>query len=292
MRSRLLSSNIRSVIPGSPRNFGALRPGLIILVGVLGIALLLIIVLLLPPPNIRGAAERLIPPGALIVSELNYGDLIGMSGSTEASLIDVARFYRERLRLGRGAIVGGGISSWSESRLFRGARAGVTMPYTTEGFVIMVRDKNELLVVIASRATNENATSIEVFCERNPDNNRPLSIEGLKALNRANRFGPPEGVSGSSASGLRMRSAIFRSSAQLTNILAHYFTNVLTEPPAGPTNGVVSPAGNAMISTPKRAVANSATFFARPSANETVLIHCYRSAGSTQTHVLVGCSVK
>jgi len=273
---------------GSQRNSGPLKPGLIILLGVTAIALVLITVLLLPPPKIRSAAEQLIPPGALIVSELNYGDLIGMSGSTEAPLIDVAEFYRERLRLGRGAIVGSGIASWSEGRLFGRLRSGVTMPYTTEGFVILVRDKKELLVVVASRATNENATSIEIFCERAPKGRAFAKV----GLNPAISFSPPEGTSTSSAASLFTQSAIFTSSAQFTNIITHCFTNVLGIPPVASTNWAISPAGSGMVSIPKRRSANSATFLARLGTDQTVIIHCFRSRNSTQTYVLVGSAMK
>jgi len=287
--SPLGPSNIRAVtLLGSQRNSGTLKPGLIILVGVVAIALVLVTVLLLPPPNIRGVAEQLIPPGTAIVSELNYGDLIGMSGSTEASLIDVAEFYRERLRLGRGPIVGGGISSWSEGRPFGGLRSGVTMPYTTEGFVILLSEKKEFLAVIASRATNESRTSVEIFCERAP---RARGF-GSGAFNRASRFSPPEGSSGSSASSFFLNSAIFTSGAQHTNIITYYFTNALSIPPVASTNRAVSPAGGGMVSIPKRTSANSATFLARPGTNETVLIHCFRSPNSTQTHVFVGSAAK
>jgi hypothetical protein len=276
------------VILGSQRNSGVLRPGLIILLGVIAIALVLITILLLPLPNVRSVAERLIPPGTTVVSELNYGDLIGMSGSTEASLIDVAEFYRERFRLGRGPIVGGGISSWSEGRLFGRLRSGVTMPYTTEGFVILVRDKKELLVAVASRATNETATSVEIFCERAPKG-RAFATTGL---NRAISFSPPEGTSASSAASLFTQSTIFTSGAQFTNIITHCFTNVLGSPPVASTNWAVAPAGSGMVSIPKRTSANSATFVARHDTNQTVIIHCFRSANSTQTHVLVGSAMK
>jgi hypothetical protein len=211
-----------------------------------------------------------------------------MSGSTEASLRDVAEFYRERFGLGRGTIIGGGISSWSESRLFGRVRSGVTMPYTTEGFVILVRDRKELLAVVASRATNENATAIEIFCERALD--RGGSRQGLSAF--INRFNPPRGSSGSSASSLFLDSAIFTSKATLTNVIAHYFTKVLKTPPVVSTNWALSPAGDGMVLIPKRTGANSATFLARPGTNETVLIHCFRSSTSTQTHVLVSSAAK
>jgi hypothetical protein len=249
----------------------------------------LIVVVLLPPPNIRRVAERLIPPGASIVSELNSGDLIGMSASTEAPLIEVAEFYRERFGLGRGTVVGGGISSWSESMRFGGLRSGVTMPYTTEGFAIVLREKKELLAVVASRATNENATSIEIFCERLT---KAKGLPLVQRANSANQFNPPEGSSGSGASSWSMDSAIFTSNAQLTDIVTHYFTNVLNIPPIASTNRAVSPAGHGMVSIPKRTVADSVTFLIRPGTNETVLIHCFHSPGSTQTHVLVGSIAK
>ena len=273
---------------GSQRNFGALRPGLVIFLGVTAIALVLIAVLLLPPPNIRSVAKRFVPPDTLIISELNYGDLIGMSGGTHMSLTDVADFYRKRLRLGRGTIVGGGISSWSEGRLFAGFRSGVTMPYTTEGFVILVRDKNKLLAVVASRATNENTTSIEVFCERAAG----VGVFSAGASKRANHFSPPDGSTGSSASSPFLNSAIFTSNAPFTNIITYYFTNVLTTPPIASTNWAISPAGNGMVSVPKRPGASSATFLARAGTNETVIIHCFRAKSSARTHVLVGSASK
>ena len=161
------------------------------------------------------------------------------------------------------------------------------MPYSTEGFVILVRDKKELAAVVASRATNENVTSIEIFCERAPDRG---SRQGLLAV--INRFSPPRGSSGSSASSLFLDSAIFTSNAELTNVIAHYFTKVLKTPPVISTNWVVSPAGDGMVLIPKRTGANSATFLARPGTNETVLIHCFRSPSSTQTHVLVSSAQK
>lgn len=261
----------------------ALRPGLIILIGVAAIALVLLTILLLPSPSIRTVAERLIPPGTLIVSELNYGDLIGMSGSTEASLVDVAEFYRKELRLGRGAIVGSGISVWFDGGLFGRFRSGATMPYTTEGFVILVRTRNELSAVIASRATNENTTSIEVFCERKSARQQPGG-------NRATLFGPPNAKAGSTAFSLLTSAAMFTTPSALTNISAYYFTNVLQASLPFPTNWAISPTGSGMVLIPKRAGAESATFLLRSNINETVLIHCFRSGTSTQTHILVGCA--
>ncbi len=272
----------------SQRNLGTLKPGLIILLGLIAIALVIITILLLPPPNIRRAAERLIPPNTTVVSELNYGDLIGISGSTEASLTDVAEFYRERFRLGRGTMVSGGISSWSESSVFGRFRSGVVMPYTTEGFAILLRDKTAVQMVVASRATNENATSIEVFCEQK---SKLKNFSGL--VGAASRFTPPQGNAASSASSLLMDSAMFTSTLALTDIATHYFTSVLGTPPLASTNWTVSPTGRGMVSIPKRTGAESVTFLARTAnTDETVLIHCFRSAPSTQTHVLVGCVSK
>ena len=162
------------------------------------------------------------------------------------------------------------------------------MPYTTEGFVILVRGKQELLAVVASRATNENATSIEIFCERAPKA-RAFAPTGL---NPAIGFSPPEGTSTSSAASLYTQSAIFTSSAQFTNVIAHCFTNLLGLPPVGPTNWAVSPTGSGMVSIPRRTGADSATFVARPNTNQTVIIHCFRSANSAQTHVLAGSAAK
>jgi hypothetical protein len=269
---------------GSQRNSGALKPGRIVLLGVVAIALVLVAILFLPPPNIRSAADRLIPPGASIVSELNYGDLIGMSGSTEASLTSVADFYRERLRLGRGPIVGGGISNWSKSSLFGGLRSGVTMPYSTEGFVILVSDKKELLAVVASRATNETTTCVEIFCKRGP--------EGRILRTRANSLVPVDGVAGASALSALVDCATFTSSATFSSITTDYLTNDLKAQPQALTNWGVSPAGNGMVSIPKRTGANSATFLVRSGTNETVLIRGFRSSTSTQTHVLVGSAAK
>lgn len=266
----------------------ALRPGLIILAGVTSLALVLGTILLLPPPNIRNVAQRLIPPETLIVSELNYGDLIGMSGSTERSLTVVADFYRDRLRLGRGAIVGSGISSWSQGGLFGRVRSGVTMPYAAEGFVILVRDKDQFTAVIASRATNENRTSIEVFCKRTAVSRDAPNSPGNPAI----PFGPPNARPGSSASSLFVSGAMFTAASPLADIAAYYFTNVLRTPVLSPTNGAISPAGSGMSSLPKRAGADSATFVLRPNMSQTVLIHCFRSPASTQTHVLVGCSTQ
>ena len=254
----------------------------------MAIALALLTILLLPPPNIRTVAERLIPPDTQIISELNYGDLIGVSGSTERSLIDVAAFYRERLRLSSGAIVGSGISSWSEGRLIGGFRSGVTMPYDTEGFVILLWDKKELIAVIASRATNESVTSIELFCERKP----ATQAAGFSRGSRAARFAPPDALPGSSASALLIDGAMFKADFPFTNIASHYFTNILKTPVPSLTNWTVSPAGSSMASIPKRTGARSATFVVRSATNETVVIHCFRSANSPQTHVLVGSAAK
>ena len=277
--------NHRAVTFGQ-RSSGALRPGLIILLGVVAIALVLVTILLLPAPNIRGVVKPLIPPGTTIVSELNYGDLIGISGDTEASLTDVAEFYRERLRLGRGPIVGGGISSWSKNSLFGGLRSGVTMPYSTEGFVILVSDKKELLAVVASRAANETTTCVEVFCKRGPD--------GRALRTRANSLIPVDGVAGASALSALVDCAMFTSSATFSNITADYLTKSLKAQPQVITNRVVSPAGNGMVSVPKRTGADSATFLARITTltNETLIIHCFRSPNSAQTHVLVGSTAR
>ena len=266
----------------------ALRPGLIILLGVAAIALILITILLLPPPNIRTAVERLIPPDTQLISELNYGDLIGMSGSTERTLIDLAAFYRKRLRLSSGAIVGGGISSWSEGRLIGGFRSGLTMPYDAEGFVILVRDKKELIAVIASRATNENVTSIELFCERKP----AAQAAGFSRGSRAARFGPPDASPGSSASAPLIDGAMFKTGSPFTNVASHFFTNVLETSVPSLTNWTVSRAGSGMASIPKRIGARSVTFVMRSGTNETVVIHCFRSTNSPQTHVLVGSAAK
>jgi len=269
---------------GSQRNSGVLRPGIIILLGVTVIALVLVTILLLPPPNIRSVAERLIPPRTSIRSELNYGDLIALSGSTEASLTDVAEFYRERLRLGRGPIVGGGISSWSENKPFTGLRSGVTMPYSTEGFMILVSDKKELLAVVASRTANEATTCIEVFCKRGP--------LGRTLRTRANSLIPVDGIAGGSALSAFVDCAMFTSSAKFSNITTDFLTNGLKWPPQALTNGGVSPAGNGMVSMPIRTGADSATFLARIGTNETVLIHCFRSPNSAQVHVLVGSTAR
>ena len=265
---------------------GRVSPGLITLFGLAAIALALIAVLLLPPPGIRSAARRLVPPNTLISSELNLGDLIGMSGTTTQSLVSVADSCRDRFRLGRSAIVGSGISSWSAGTLFGGVRSGTTMPYTSEGFVILVREKTELLIVVASRATNETATHIEIFCERK---RKPRMIG---TTGTASRFTPPEGIAGSSTSSPLTYSGIFQSSLPFTNITAHYLTTLLKTTAQTATNGTLKATGNGMLSVPKRIDAESATFLARSGTNETVLIHCFRSATSTQTHVLVGCASK
>ena len=263
------------------RNAAALKPGLIILLGVVAIALVLITILLLPPPNIRSAAQRLIPPGTTIVSELNYGDLIGMSGSTDASLSDVAEFYRKRFRLGRGRI---GVSAFWDGGLFGRFRSGVTMTYTTEGFVILVRERSELLAVAASRATNENRTSIEVFCERK------RARQEATGVNRATRFGPPNATAGGSAWSLLTGGATFTTPSALTSVTPYYLTNVLHASSPSPSTSGVSRAGSGMVSIPKRTGGASATFLVRTNVREAVLIHCFRSATSTQTHVLVGCA--
>jgi hypothetical protein len=212
---------------------------------------------------------------------LNYGDLIGMSGSTDAALSDVAEFYRKRFRLGRGRI---GVSAFWDGGLFGRFRSGVTMTYTTEGFVILVRERSELLAVAASRATNENR-SIEVFCERK------RARQEATGVNRATRFGPPNATAGGSAWSLLTSSATFTTPSALTSVTPYYLTNVLHASLSSPTSAI-SPAGSGMVSIPKRMGADSATFLARPGANETVLSHCFRSANSTQTHVLVGSASK
>jgi hypothetical protein len=277
-----------SVTPCFRRNSGALRPGLIVVIGVAAIALVLTAIVLLPPPNIRTVAECLIPPDTLIISELNHGDLIGMSGTTDRSLIDVDAFYRERFRLTGRAIVGSGITSWSERRLLGGFRSGVTMPDATNGFVILLRDKKELVAVIAPRATNESLTYIEIFCERKP----AAQASSFSRGNRAARFAPPDTAFGSSASSLLIDGAMSTTLSAPTNLTAYYFTNVFRVPLPSLTNWTVSPAGGGMFSIPKRTGAESATFLLRSNINETVLIHCFRSGTSTQTHVLVGCATR
>jgi hypothetical protein len=265
-----------------------MRPGFIIVMGVAVIALVLTTILLLPPPNIRKVAERLMPPDTLIISELNYGDVIGVSGTTTQSLVNVAKFYRQRLQLGQSAIVGSGISSWSEARvLFGGFRSGVMMPYSIEGFAILIRDKSDLRAIVASKATNESATTVEVFCERK---NKLKNFSGL--VGKASRFSPPQGIASSSASSLLIDSAIFMSVSSFTNIVGHYLTNTPGTSPLAPTNRTVLPAGRSMVSIPERSGAQSATFLVRGSTDETVLIHCFRSGASTQTHVLVGCAAR
>jgi hypothetical protein len=243
---------------------------------------------LLPPPNIRTVAERLIPPDTLIISELNDGDLIGMSGTTDRSLIDVDAFYRQCFRLTGRAIVGSGITSWSERRLLGGFRSGVTMPSGTNGFVILLRDKKELVAVAASRATNESLTYIEIFCERKP----AAQASSFSRGNRAARFAPPYAAFSSSASSLLIDGAMSATASSLTNLAAYYFTNVFRVPLPSLTNWAVSPAGGGIFSIPKRTGAESATFLLRSNINETVLIHCFRSGTSTQTHVLVGCATR
>ena len=159
------------------------------------------------------------------------------------------------------------------------------MPYTTEGFVILVREKKELVAVIASRATNETATQIEIFCKR-----APQAKVSVGRITSANSFAPVDGIVTSSAFSLFMNGAIFTSRSDFTNITTAYSTNVLKAQPLASTNWTVSPAGNGMALIPKRTGAESATFLVRSNMNELTLIHCFRSAASTQTHVLVGCA--
>jgi hypothetical protein len=262
------------------------RPTAMILGGVVAIAVAVTVVVMLPQPTPQSMLRGLVPLKGAVQERVGEDDLAGLYCTTPENLTNVAAFYRERLKLGRGAIVGSGISMSTHGGLFGRMRAMVVMPNGNEGFAMAVRERTELVAIVASRATNENVTHVELFCRRMPNSFKlPFPVSTL-ATSRSQALTPPGGRQDSSGRGIGFDGAMFSSDAPFEDVLNHYSTKLGFANFGRSIGSVFQLVPTGIVALPKRNAPASATFLAVMTTNETVFVHCFRGKGRTHANVM------
>jgi hypothetical protein len=252
------------------------RPGRIILIGVLAIALVLLIVVLLPLPGVNRELNRFIPPGAKEGPRSRSQTLCAVTLTTTQDMAGVLNFYSRRLGLRQRVSPRGGMTAMTRGRILGGYESDTIMPLTGSGgeAITLTHRTSRLSAVIAiSRATNEPVTHIIALLERLPD----TAKKGFYLpTNAALAWPPPNGKPGSSGMGLGVAVAEFSTDAPFEEIVRHFGTHLLlSTPPAG-------------LSLSQNGTHGQAAFFAKPwGTRESFYIFCFRDDATNRTQVSV-----
>jgi hypothetical protein len=273
-------------------NSATARPGLIILIGVVVIALVLGVIVLIPLPSVERELNSYIPPGATEQNRSRGQTLSAVTLTTTQDVTGVIDFYRKKLKLAGHLSPRSGMAILSRGRLFGGHNTDGIMPLAGsagQAMTITHRESRHVAVITVARGTNDSQTYVTVLLERLPDReNRNL----WRPTNSALAFPPPQGTVGSSGMGPGVAVAEFATTAPLEEVARHYSTNLLLLPAGQPVPKELRLGDTGVILRQRRDNAESILLTKPRDLYQSFFIFCFKDNASTQTQVSVSWASK
>lgn len=256
-------------------NSATARPGLIILIGVIVIAVVLGVIVLIPLPSADRELNDYIPRSTTEQNRSRGQTMSAVALTTTQDVAGVLDFYRRKLKLQQRVSSRGGMATMAHSRLFGGYNSDAIMPMSGsagEAITITHRERHKVVFVGISRGTNESLTHLMVLLEQLPDREKG-NVWGT-GTNEALAWPPPESQAGSSGFTLGVAVAEFSSALPVENVVRHYSTNTSLSRPQ-------------LLLEQQRERGKSALIDPARSSRESFYIFCFRDNTATQTQVSV-----